>query len=186
MIPPGGFIAQDAAWEKDFIKNLAPYKLPLLAYEGGQNFANGSTDALNTLYMAANRDSRMGQAYTRYFQQWKTGGGQLFMYYNDVGVESKYGSWGAVESIMQTTTPLKQRSAEVASHPDFYFGNSMLVAELFGHGPIRWEKTRCQRLQRTGVFNDHSLPDSACPRLADRPPRRPLDRFRHPPEMLAP
>jgi hypothetical protein len=106
MVPPGGFIAQDAAWEQDFIKNLAPYKLQLLAYEGGQNFANGSTDALNTLYMAANRDPRMGQAYTRYFQQWKTSGGQLFMYYNDVGVESKYGSWGALESIMQTTTPL--------------------------------------------------------------------------------
>jgi hypothetical protein len=106
MVPQGGFIAQDAAWEQEFIKVLAPYKLPLLAYEGGQNFANGSTDALNTLYMTANRDPRMGQAYTRYFQQWKTGGGQLFMYFNDVGVESKYGSWGALESIMQSTTPL--------------------------------------------------------------------------------
>ncbi|MEA3172945.1 MAG: hypothetical protein QOF42_356 [Gammaproteobacteria bacterium] len=106
MIPAGGFIAQDAAWEKDFMTNLAPYKLPLLAYEGGQNFADGSTNALNTLYMAANRDLRMGQAYTAYFQLWKAGGGQLFMHYSDVGVESKYGSWGAVESIMQTTTPL--------------------------------------------------------------------------------
>jgi hypothetical protein len=106
LIPTGGFIAQVAAWEQDFIANLAPYNLPLLAYEGGQNFADGATDALNTLYMAANRDPRMGQAYTRYLQQWKTGGGQLFMYYNDVGAESKYGSWGALESIMQTTTPL--------------------------------------------------------------------------------
>jgi hypothetical protein len=106
MVPKRGFIAQDAASERDFIANLAPYKLPLLAYEGGQNFANGSTNALNTLYMAANRDPRMGQAYTRYFQQWKACGGQLFMYYADVGVESKYGSWGALESIMQTTTPL--------------------------------------------------------------------------------
>jgi hypothetical protein len=105
-IPAGGFIAQDAAWEKDFITNLAPYKLPLLAYEGGQTFANGSTDGLNNLYLAANRDPRMGQAYTQYFQQWKTGGGQLFMHYSDIGVESKYGSWGALESIMQTTTPL--------------------------------------------------------------------------------
>lgn len=106
MIPAGGFIAQIAAWERDFITTLAPYKLPLLAYEGGQNFADGSTDALNALYMAANRDPRMDQAYSRYFQQWKTAGGQLFMYYNDVGAESKYGSWGALESIMQTTTPL--------------------------------------------------------------------------------
>ena len=105
-VPVGGFIAQDAEWLKDLISNLAPYKLPLLAYEGGQTFANGSTDALNNLYIAANRDPRMGQAYTRYLQQWKAGGGQLFMHYNDVGVGSKYGSWGAIESIMQSTTPL--------------------------------------------------------------------------------
>jgi hypothetical protein len=105
-IPAGGFMAQNAAWLKDYIANLSSYRLPLLAYEGGQTFANGATDALNDLYIAANRDPRMGQAYTRYFQQWKRGGGQLFMHYDDVGGGSKYGSWGAVESIMQTVTPL--------------------------------------------------------------------------------
>jgi len=105
-IPAGGYIAQDAAWLKDFITVLAPYKLPLLAYEGGQNFANGATDALTNLYMTANRDTRMGEAYALYFQQWKNGGGQLFMHYSDIGMETKYGSWGALESIMQTTTPL--------------------------------------------------------------------------------
>jgi hypothetical protein len=122
-IPAGGFMAQDAAWQKDLITNLAPYKLPLLAYEGGQNFANGSTDALNNLYLAANRDPRMGQAYTRYFQQWKTGGGQLFMHYSDVGVESKYGSWGALESIMQTTTPLSSAPPKWQAIQTFIPGN---------------------------------------------------------------
>jgi hypothetical protein len=105
-IPAGGFIAQDSAWVKDFIAKLAPSKLPLIAYEGGQNFANGSSNALNDLYMAANRDPRMAQAYARYFQQWKYDGGRLFMYFNDVGAGSKYGSWGALESIMQTNAPL--------------------------------------------------------------------------------
>jgi hypothetical protein len=104
-IPTGGFMAQDAAWLKEYIAILAPYRLPLLAYEGGQNFANGAPDALNDLYMTANRDPRMGQAYARYFQQWRAGGGRLFMHYNDVGAEGKYGSWGALESIMQATTP---------------------------------------------------------------------------------
>jgi hypothetical protein len=122
-IPAGGFMAQDAAWLRDFITSLAPYKLPLLAYEGGQTFANGSTDALNVLYMAANRDPRMGQAYTRYFQQWKTGGGQLFMHYCDVGVESKYGSWGALESIMQTTTPLSGAPPKWQAIQNFMSGN---------------------------------------------------------------
>jgi hypothetical protein len=105
-IPAGGFISQDARWLKDFVKDLAAFKLPLLAYEGGQSFANGATEALDSLYMAANRDPRMGQAYAKYFQEWKAAGGQLFMHFSDVGVESKYGSWGAIESIMQTTTPL--------------------------------------------------------------------------------
>jgi hypothetical protein len=48
-----------------FMTDLAPYKLPLLGYEGGQTFTNGPTDALNNLYMAANRDQRMSQAYAR-------------------------------------------------------------------------------------------------------------------------
>ena len=121
-VPAGGFMAQDAAWQKDFVKNLAPYKLPLLAYEGGQTFANGPTDALNNLYMAANRDPRMGQAYTRYFQQWKAGGGQLFMYFNDVGVGSKYGSWGAIESIMQSTTPLSSAPPKWQAIQNFIAG----------------------------------------------------------------
>jgi hypothetical protein len=122
-VPAGGFIAQVAAWERDFITILAPYKLPLLAYEGGQNFAYGSTDALNSLYMAANRDPRMGQAYMRYFQEWKTGGGQLFMYYNDVGGEGKYGSWGALESIMQTTSPLRSAPPKWQAIQNFISGN---------------------------------------------------------------
>jgi hypothetical protein len=121
-VPAGGFMAQDAAWQKDFVKILAPYKLPLLAYEGGQTFANGPTDALNNLYMAANRDPRMGQAYTRYFQQWKAGGGQLFMYFNDVGIGSKYGSWGALESIMQSTTPLSSAPPKWQAIQNFIAG----------------------------------------------------------------
>jgi hypothetical protein len=64
----------------------------------------------------------MGQAYTRYFQQWKTGGGQLFMYYNDVGGESKYGSWGALESIMQTTTPLSSAPPKWQAIQNFISG----------------------------------------------------------------
>jgi len=122
-IPAGGFLAQDAAWLKDFATALTPYKLPLLAYEGGQTFANGSTDALNNLYMAANRDPRMAQVYARYFQQWKASGGQLFMYYNDVGVESKYGSWGALESIMQTTTPLSSAPPKWQALQNFIAAN---------------------------------------------------------------
>ena len=107
IIPKGGFLAQVAGWEQDFARNVSgPYQLPLIAYEGGQTFANGVTPALNDLYVAANVDPRMADAYAKYFQQWKRLGGELFVYYNDVGVGSKYGSWGAIQSLMQTTDPL--------------------------------------------------------------------------------
>jgi len=106
-IPDGGFLAQDAGWQRDYARNVVgPYKLPMVAYEGGQSFANGSIAALNRLYIAANLDPRMAEAYAKYFQQWKALGGQLFMYYNDVGVGSTYGSWGAIQSLMETTVPL--------------------------------------------------------------------------------
>lgn len=106
-IPKGGFLAQDADWERDYARNVVgPYKLPLIAYEGGQTFANGATSPLDRLYVAANTDPRMGDAYAKYFEQWKRLGGELFVYYNDVGVGSKYGSWGAIQSLMQTTDPL--------------------------------------------------------------------------------
>jgi hypothetical protein len=140
-IPVGGFLAQNAASLRNFAKDLTPYKLPLLAYEGGQAFASGSTEALNNLYMAANRDRRMGQAYVRYLHQWKDSGGQLFMHYNDVGVEGKYGSWGAVESIMQTTTPLsgappKWQAIQVfiSGNPCWWQGCSGTIDA--GHAPV--------------------------------------------------
>jgi hypothetical protein len=130
IIPTG--LAQDVAWERDFINNLASYHLPLLAYEGGQSFGNGSTDALNGLYMAANRDPRMGQAYARYFREWKDAGGRLFMYFNDVGAESRYGSWGALESIMQTTSPLSSAPPKWQAIQNFIAGNPCWWPECAG------------------------------------------------------
>jgi hypothetical protein len=118
-IPAGGFMAQVTAWLKDYATILAPYNIPLVAYEGGQTFANGATDALNRLYIAANRDPRMAQAYARYFLQWKNSGGQLFVHYNDVGVGGQYGSWGALESIMQPTDPTSNSPPKWQAIQDF-------------------------------------------------------------------
>jgi hypothetical protein len=104
-IPAKGSLGQAAQWQAAYRTALKAYKLPLLAYEGGQSFANGS-DALNQLYFAANRDPRMRTAYASYLRQWKADGGQLMLLYNDVSASDDSGSWGALESIMQTTTPI--------------------------------------------------------------------------------
>jgi hypothetical protein len=107
--PAAGSIAQAAAWVKGHVSMLAPYRLPLVAYEGGQGlvgfpkYQNGS--ALVNLLIAANRDERMYSAYMTYLKAWKANGGTLFIHYNDIGVGSQYGEWGALESIMQPVTP---------------------------------------------------------------------------------
>ena len=123
-IPAGGLLGEVSAWEAAFSTVAASYKLPLVAYEGGQSFANGPTDALINLYMAANRDARMGSAYTTYLNQWKANGGQLFMVFNDVGGFSKYGNWGALESIIQTTNPLSAAPPKWQAIQNFIAANA--------------------------------------------------------------
>jgi hypothetical protein len=123
-IPAGGDFNQTAGWEASYASALAPYKLPLIAYEGGQSFANGSTPALTNLYTAANRDARMGAAYTTYLQQWKASGGQMFMIYNDVDAPGNFGVWGALESIMQTTSPLSSAPPKWQAIQNFIAANA--------------------------------------------------------------
>ena len=112
-IPSGGWLNQVSGWEAAYLPTLSLYKLPMLAYEGGQTFQgfphgvnpDGSNTPLTNLYIAANRDTRMGIAYTNYLQQWKANGGELFVNFSDIGIYSQYGEWGALESLMQVMNP---------------------------------------------------------------------------------
>lgn len=100
-IPVGGWFHQVAQWETSYEASLARYHLPLIAYEGGEGFVGGGNEAGTSLFIAANRDPRMGTAYEEYLQQWKANGGELFVLYNDVTSFSQYGEWGALESLLQ-------------------------------------------------------------------------------------
>lgn len=82
------------------------FGVKLLAYEGGQHL-NGirgaeNNDQLAGLFIAFNRDPRIKQLYLDYLAGWKRAGGQAFVHYYDVGKFSKWGSWGALETIDQT------------------------------------------------------------------------------------
>jgi hypothetical protein len=113
---PGGSLKQASDWEAAYAPALAPYQLPLLAYEAGQTLTSintwindgstGPSDAFQALYTTANRDSRMGSAYTTYLNQWKANGGQLFMHFVDASSPAIWGEWGALESFLDTTSPL--------------------------------------------------------------------------------
>lgn len=100
-VPAGGWLHQVAQWETSYEAVLARHHLPLIAYEGGQGFVGGRNGAATSLFIAANRDPRMGTAYEEYLQEWKANGGQLFVLYNDITSFSRYGEWGALESLLQ-------------------------------------------------------------------------------------
>ena len=107
--PPGGAIQQAVEWIKENFHIASERNLPLIAYEGGQHLVgNGGEEnnqALTNLFIAANRDRRMYDAYLNYLNQWKTAGGTLFMHWLDIGMYSKWGSWGTLEHVEQDSSP---------------------------------------------------------------------------------
>jgi len=114
-IPSGGWLAQALHWVSQYQSELSKYRLPLIAYEGGQSFVSfphgknkdNSDNALTKLFIQANRDIRMRDVYRQYLQGWKANGGQLFVAFNSISTYSQYGEWGALESVMQTTSPVE-------------------------------------------------------------------------------
>jgi hypothetical protein len=102
-IPTGGFLGETSAWESAYAAVGTTYHLPIIAYEGGQSFVSYTNAALQSLYDAANVDSRMATAYSQYLQSWKANGGQVFVAYNDMGPYNQWGEWGALQSLQQAT-----------------------------------------------------------------------------------
>ncbi|MGK7941863.1 MAG: cadherin-like domain-containing protein [Crocosphaera sp.] len=107
---PAGGALQNAY---DHIANYADLAkqegLQLIAYEGGQHLVGHggveNNQGISDLFIAANRDPRMGELYKEYFANWYQQGGGLFMNWVDVDTPSKWGSWGALESIAQDGSP---------------------------------------------------------------------------------
>lgn len=99
-----------SSWEAAYQRVLSPYHVALAAYESGQSlvgfptYRNGS--AMVNLYIAANRDPRMGAAYTTMLNDWKSNGGRMIAIYADIGGPSQYGEWGTLESVLDTVSPL--------------------------------------------------------------------------------
>ncbi len=101
---PGGLIAQTLNQIAGDLATAQTYGLPLVAYEGGQSLiATDST--LNNLFAAANRDPRMGTAYTTLLNGWKSLGGTLFNSFSDFTQYNNWGYWGMLENLLQTSSP---------------------------------------------------------------------------------
>jgi hypothetical protein len=103
-------LPQVASWETELKTALAPYKLPFIAYEGGQSLVcvptcQAGAPVIN-VYVAANRDPRMAMAYTTALNDWKANGGHLYVTYADIYSPGQYGEWGALESFQDQVSPL--------------------------------------------------------------------------------
>ena len=102
----GGMIKQALDYAASDYSVASAAGLPLVAYEGGQTLVDYSHSdlVLQNLYATANRDPRMGTAYTNFFNGWKSLGGTLFVNFTLAGVYSQWGYWSLLENILQTST----------------------------------------------------------------------------------
>jgi hypothetical protein len=135
-IPVGGWLGQVASWESAFSAALAPYKLPMVAYEGGQTFVGfptyGAGSPMVNLFSAANVDPRMSNAYSTFLSQWKSHGGQYFVNFSDSSPYSQYGEWGALQSIFQTISPLSAAPPKWQALQNFISSNPCWWAGCVG------------------------------------------------------
>lgn len=94
-------------WIRDHVALAATWKRRLVTYEGGQHLAGDTADdALTTLLTGVNRGGRMETMYLKYLDLWRRlSRGSLFMHFTDVGPATRYGSWGALETAEQSTSP---------------------------------------------------------------------------------
>jgi|GEM_PF-831025 len=116
---PNGAIAGAVETMRNNKRVTDQYGLHLIAYEGGQHLTPLSAlgvqcnqwnsdpacppyRAIQSLYVAANRDPRMGQMYTDYLNAWQREGGELFAHYHAISQHGpNYGSWAAKEYVGQ-------------------------------------------------------------------------------------
>ncbi|PSB00938.1 cellulose-binding protein [Merismopedia glauca] len=109
---PGGALADVKTKILANFQIAGQRNLKLFAYEGGQHLtgvgAVANNNNITNLFITANRDPRMYDAYTTLLNYWKYNGGSLFMHFNYVNPSSKWGSWGLLEHIDDQTSPKYQ------------------------------------------------------------------------------
>lgn len=122
--PEGGAFQQAYDWTEAYFNLANQEDLSLITYEVGQHLRgnNGTEEnqAITDLFVAANRDARMGELYQEYFSTLSELGVDLSMNYSDVSAYNKWGSWGVLEHINQESSPkfniLKSLTAKNVHH----------------------------------------------------------------------
>jgi len=73
--------------------------IPLIAYEGGQHYTAGGFESnpLFGAFLAVQTRPMMYDAYSANLQAFDQAGGSLYVAYNYVGTQSKFGAWGHLQ-----------------------------------------------------------------------------------------
>lgn len=107
------------------------YGLDLVAYEGGQHFSyagnmQGDRAIVNSnLFLAANRDPRMGQVYRDHLADWRNAGGNLYVMFESIGRWGNHGAFPLKEYQTQSTeSAVKWKSLQddMLLHPCWWNG----------------------------------------------------------------
>lgn len=83
----------------------AEHGLTLVMYEGGTHLIGGNDPDLTEFFTAIQNDPRMEDLYTKNMRMFEEAGGVSFVHFTDVSPVSKFGNWGALESIYQDGSP---------------------------------------------------------------------------------
>ena len=111
----GGLLTEEGAlqqaydWTETYVELANQENLEIITYESGQhlNGYNGvqDNDTIGDLFVAANKDLRMGELYQEYFTTLHELGLDVSINYTDVSAYNKWGSWGLLENIGQEDSP---------------------------------------------------------------------------------
>jgi len=124
-LPSNGFLGIAEGWINAYTAIMSSYPgISLMAYEGGQNFLGGGAapTGWNTLAEAAQLDARMATAFTTYLDYWQTNVGSGLANINCLYVDFQArsnGSWGILESVMQTISPLSSAPPKYQAVQDY-------------------------------------------------------------------
>jgi hypothetical protein len=107
--------------------------LRMVAYEGGIDLSTRRTDEddqkiLTEFYDRLVADPRMGAIYEKMAGAFAAQGGTLLLNYYDVSPGSKYGYWGVLDSIYQTSSPRYDALVRVAARARAAGGGSAVAA----------------------------------------------------------
>ena len=109
QLPPRNGSLAKASDEIRANKQVADrFGLSLMAYEGGQHLSyagnmQGERAAINSqLFLSANRDARMAEAYSRHLVDWRSLGGSTYVLFESIGRWGSYGAFPLKEYQTQT------------------------------------------------------------------------------------